>query len=393
MKVIRIFWALLLTGILFAQPLSAQINVPKKSIRVGLLLPLLLDSAIDQDNNFKFPPKTFPKYLLPGLEFYEGALLALDSLNKKRASVQLVVLDIRAAKQNIQQQLEELTGPPLDLLITHCNATELRIIASYGLKKNIPVVNVNLPNDAGITENPFLVLLNSTLRTQCVALADHLQFQYPKQQVVVFRKMGVLEDRIRSYWEEHNQTIKNIKWTYVDLPDSFSLNQLSSKLDTLRPTICVAGTLDEDFGKRMAAQLAILSKQRYKASLFGLPTWDDSKDFSKPEYRGIEITYCTPYYNALTDSVSQQVQRFFTTYLYARPSDMVLRGFEAVWKYANLLLKYNNNIATQLDSSEFELFRELQIKRVFGKEKKLDYFENKKLYFLKWQDGILKLVS
>ncbi|MBM3413438.1 MAG: hypothetical protein FJY16_00630 [Bacteroidetes bacterium] len=393
MKVIRIFWALLLTGILFAQPLSAQINVPKKSIRVGLLLPLLLDSAIDQDNNFKFPPKTFPKYLLPGLEFYEGALLALDSLNKKRASVQLVVLDIRAAKQNIQQQLEELAGPPLDLLITHCNATELRIIASYGLKKNIPVVNVNLPNDAGITENPFLVLLNSTLRTQCVALADHLQFQYPKQQVVVFRKMGVLEDRIRSYWEEHNQTIKNIKWTYVDLPDSFSLNQLSSKLDTLRPTICVAGTLDEDFGKRMAAQLAILSKQRYKASLFGLPTWDDSKDFSKPEYRGIEITYCTPYYNALTDSVSQQVQRFFTTYLYARPSDMVLRGFEAVWKYANLLLKYNNNIATQLDSSEFELFRELQIKRVFGKEKKLDYFENKKLYFLKWQDGILKLVS
>ena len=393
MKGFRIFWMLLFTCILFSQPLIAQNNVPKKSVRIGLLLPLLLDSAIDQKNNFKFPPKTFPKYLLPGLEFYEGALLALDSLNKKRAPIQLVVLDTRAAKENIQIQLEKLAGPPLDLILTHCNATELRIIATYGLKKNIPVINVNLPNDAGITGNPFLVLLNSTLRTQCVALADHIQSKYTKQQVVVFRKKGGLEDRIRSYWEENNQAKKITKWTYVDLPDSFFVNHLSAKLDTAKSTICVAGTLDENFGKRLAAQLATLSKQRYKVSLFGLPTWDDSKDFSRLEYRGIDITYCTPYYNSRTDSVSQQVQQFFATTLYARPSDMVLRGYEAVWKYANLLLKYGNNIATQLDSNEFELFREMELKPVIGKEKQLDYFENKKLFFLKWQDGIRKLIS
>jgi hypothetical protein len=223
-------------------------------------------------------------------------------------------------------------------------------------------------------------------------LADYIYSKYAKQQVVVFRKKGALEDRIRSYWEENNLTKKNPKWTYVDLPDSFSVNQISVKLDTIKPTICIAGTLDENFGKRLASQLATLNKQRYKTSLFGLPTWGDIKDFSKLEYRGLDITYCTPYYNSRTDSVSQQVQRFFSTTLYARPSDMALRGYESVWKYANLLLKYKDNIATQLASREFELFRELQIQPVFGKEKQLHYFENKKLYFLKWQDGILKLV-
>ena len=90
--------------------------------------------------------------------------------------------------------------------------------------------------------------------------------------------------------------------------------------------------------------------------------------------------------------MSQQVQQFFATTLYARPSDMVLRGYEAVWKYANLLLKYKSNIASQLGSSEFELFRELQIQPVVGNEKQLHYFENKKLYFLKWQEGILKMI-
>jgi hypothetical protein len=392
MKGIRIFWMLLLTSILFTQVLTAQKNASKNPVRIGLLLPLLLDSAFDQKNNIKFPPKSFPKYLLPGLEFYEGAMLALDSLNKNKMPVQLVVIDTRAANHSIQTQLEKLDQSPLDIILTHCNAAELRIIATYGLKKNIPVINVNLPNDAGIIENPFLVLLNSTLRTQCISLADYTHSKYAKQQVVVFRKKGALEDRIRSYWEENNLTNKNPKWTYVDLPDSFSVNQISAKLDTIKPTICIAGTLDENFGKRLASQLATLNKQRYKTSLVGLPTWGDIKDFSKLEYRGLDITYCTPYYNSRTDSVSQQVQRFFSTTLYARPSDMALRGYESVWKYANLLLKYKDNIATQLASREFELFRELQIQPVFGKEKQLHYFENKKLYFLKWQDGILKLI-
>ena len=392
MKGIRIFWMLLLTSILFTQVLTAQKNASKNPVRIGLLLPLLLDSAFDQKNNIKFPPKSFPKYLLPGLEFYEGAMLALDSLNKNKMPVQLVVIDTRAANHSIQTQLEKLDQSPLDIILTHCNAAELRIIATYGLKKNIPVINVNLPNDAGIIENPFLVLLNSTLRTQCISLADYIHSKYAKQQVVVFRKKGALEDRIRSYWEENNLTKKNPKWTYVDLPDSFSVNQISAKLDTSKPTICIAGTLDENFGKRLASQLAMLNKQRYKTSLVGLPTWGDIKDFSKLEYRGLDITYCTPYYNSRTDSVSQQVKRFFSTTLYARPSDMALRGYESVWKYANLLLKYKDNIATQLASREFELFRELQIQPVFGKEKQLHYFENKKLYFLKWQDGILKLI-
>lgn len=392
MKGIRIFWMLLLTSILFTQVLTAQKNASKNPVRIGLLLPLLLDSAFDQKNNIKFPPKSFPKYLLPGLEFYEGAMLALDSLNKNKMPVQLVVIDTRAANHSIQTQLEKLDQSPLDIILTHCNAAELRIIATYGLKKNIPVINVNLPNDAGIIENPFLVLLNSTLRTQCISLADYIHSKYAKQQVVVFRKKGALEDRIRSYWEENNLTKKNPKWTYVDLPDSFSVNQISAKLDTSKPTICIAGTLDENFGKRLASQLATLNKQRYKTSLVGLPTWGDIKDFSKLEYRGLDITYCTPYYNSRTDSVSQQVKRFFSTTLYARPSDMALRGYESVWKYANLLLKYKDNIATQLASREFELFRELQIQPVFGKEKQLHYFENKKLYFLKWQDGILKLI-
>jgi hypothetical protein len=371
----------------------AQPSIAKQLFRIGLFAPLYLDSAFDKNSTYRFPPKSFPKYSTPGLELVEGAFLALDTLNKLKAPIELIVVDTRATSQPLRAQLNNASTKNLDLIITHCSTNELQTIAAFGYENNIPVVNVNLPNDAGVTNNPFLVLLNSTLRTQSIAINNYVQTKFPKQPVIVFRKKGKLEDMIRSYWDETAKSNKSTqKWVYVDLPDSFGVDQLIPKLDTLRQTVCIAGSLDEAFGKKLALHLATLSKQRYKSTIVGMPTWDAIRDFSKPEYRGVDITFCTPYYNNRTDSVSQYIQRFFINNLYARPSDMAFRGYEAVWRFSRFLMQYGNGVSSQLAAKEFDLFREIQIQPVFGPDKQLQYFENKKLYFLKWQDGILKLL-
>jgi hypothetical protein len=376
------------TQMTLSQPSSA-----KHTFRIGLFVPLYLDSAFDKNSTYRFPPKSFPKFSMPGLELVEGAFLAMDTLNKLKAPIELMVVDTRATAQSLLEQLKNASSQNLDLIITHCSTSELQTIAAFGYEKNIPVVNINLPNDAGVTNNPFLVLLNSTLRTQSIAIYNYVQTKFPKQPVVVFRKKGKLEDMIRGYWDETAKTNKSPqKWIYVDLPDSFTEDHLISKLDTIRQTICIAGSLDEAFGKKLVLHLATLSKQRYKSTIVGMPTWDAIREFSKPEFRGVDIIFCTPYYNDRTDSVSQQVQRFFINTLYARPSDLALRGYEAVWRFSRLLMRYGNGINSQLAANEFDLFREIQIHPVFSTDKQLQYFENKKLYFFKWQYGILKLL-
>ena len=50
---------------------------------MAVFLPLYLDSAFDASGNYRFD-QNFPKYLNPGLEFYEGLQMAMDSLHKKR---------------------------------------------------------------------------------------------------------------------------------------------------------------------------------------------------------------------------------------------------------------------------------------------------------------------
>lgn len=383
--------------ILLLQTISSfsQTSNDSSKHKIAIFTPLYLDSAFAIDTQYRFAKNVFPKYINPGLEFFEGAQLALDSFAKDGAPLEIFLYDTRSATETLEEQLRKTDQDSVELIIAYCSSYELRTFADAGLKRNIPVINVNLPNDGGIRANPFFIILNPTLKTQCEGIYKHIQKYYPKNNIVVFRKKGQLEDQIKMYLDEYarNTIGKPLNLKYIDLIDSFTVNTLKAQLDTLDITLCLAGSLDENFGKRLVSQLAALKKEKYKAVVMGMPTWDGIKDFKKPEYKGIEIIFSTPFYNPRTDKTSQKIIEHFNTLMFARPSDMVMRGYETLWRFGNLLLQYKSDIASNVTHREFNVFREFDIQPVINRQNMmLDYFENKKLYFLKWQDGLLKPV-
>lgn len=384
----------ILTILLFIsafQLIQAQNGVIRH--KIAIFAPLYLDSAFNEMNEYRYAKNIFPKFINPGLEFFEGAQLALDSLNKEYAPLEVFVYDTRSAKESLDDQLNKPEMDSIELIIAHCNTAEVKQFADAGLKRNIPVINANLPNDGGTTNNPFFILLNPTLRTHCEGIYRHIQKYYALNPIIVFRKKGQLEDRIKQYFDEFGKNTVGVplKMKYVDLTDSFTVNHLKPYLDTINQTICIAGSLDENFGRRLTQQLANLKKQKYLSSVVGMPTWDNIKEFNKPEYKGIEITYTNPFYNARLDKFSQSIINYFNKVMYARPSDMVFRGYEVTWKYARLLLQYGKDLPSNLSNKSFKVFTDFDIQPVVNKENMtLEYFENRKLYFLKWQDGVIK---
>lgn len=360
--------------------------------KIAIFAPLYLDSAFDYDNEYRYAKNVFPKFINPGLEFYEGVQLALDSLNKENTPLEVFIYDTRSSKENLTQQLNKAALENVELIIAHCTSGEVKIFAEEALKKNIPVINVNLPNDGNASANPFFVVLNPTLRTQCEGIYKYVQKYNALNPIVIFRKKGQLEDRIKTYFDEFGKNTVSVplKLKYVELTDSFTVNQLRPYLDTINQTLCIAGSLDENFGKRLVQQLSILNSQEYLSSVMGMPTWDGIP-FNKPEYKGVEIIYSTPFYNPKIDKVSQSITNHFNKVMFARPTDMVFRGYEVIWKYSKLLVQYGKDIASNLGNKQNKVFTDFDIQPMLGKPgMTLDYFENKKLYFLKWQDGVLK---
>src|SRR5664279_3107443 len=88
--------------LLFTRPIRvlAQTNDSLK-YHIAVFLPLYLDSAFDASGNYRFD-QNFPKYLNPGLEFYEGLQMAVDSLKKKNFTLDITVYDTRNTSHSMQ---------------------------------------------------------------------------------------------------------------------------------------------------------------------------------------------------------------------------------------------------------------------------------------------------
>lgn len=366
-------------------------SLPKRH-HIAIFTPLYLDSAFDATGQYRYA-KSFPKFINPGLEFWEGAQLAIDSLTKEGVQLEIHVYDTRSASRPLLSLLQSEEIKKMELLIGHVNVNEASLLSKMAASLTVPFINVNLPNEAGATNNPYYVILNSTLMTQCTGIYKFLQKNYSASTIVVFRKKGSTEDILKKYLTEAEKSTLGIplKMKYVTLENNFTQDDVTDYLDSNKTNVCLVASLDAFFGQRVCQQLAAVSSS-YATTVMGMPTWDQF-DFEKPLFKGIEVYYSTPFYINPADSLVHDVQEYFKTNFYSRPSDMVYRGYETIYHFGHLLASQGKNISSSLSDKSFKLFTQFDIQPVINKQTMtLDYFENKKLYFVKKVDGIVKAV-
>src|SRR5689334_14937002 len=76
---------------------SAQTDSVKIKHKIAIFAPLYIDSAFGPAEEYRYAKNVLPKFINPGLEFYEGAQLALDSLSKEGKEMEVYVYDTRSA--------------------------------------------------------------------------------------------------------------------------------------------------------------------------------------------------------------------------------------------------------------------------------------------------------
>jgi hypothetical protein len=360
---------------------------------IAIFTPLYLDSAFDMAGNYRYDAKTFPKIASAGLEFYEGVELAIDSLESEGLRLNIQVYDTKMPLVRLDSILASEDFKKTNLIIGHVNVNEAAKFARLAASMDIPFVNANLPNDAGITNNHNYIILNPTLPTYCAGVYRFLQKNYSLSDIIVFRKKGVMEDRLRNHFADFEKTTAvKLKMKYVLLEDNFTPEKLEVYLNPDKQNICLVASLDNNFAQTVCQQLASLTTAGKPNVVIGMPTWDVI-DFEKSQFKNLEIVYGTPFYIAPTGKLAASVHEDFKTTFYSRPSDMVFRGYETLYHFAHLLTLYGKNLGNSLSDKKYMLFSEFDIQPVINKTTNtLDYFENKKLYFLKKADGVVKAV-
>ena len=380
----------MIAALWLALPVSAQTDTVKP-IKVAVFAPVYVDSAFTE-TGYKLGRNLIPKYILPGLEFYNGVMLAIDSLNIEKAPVEMFFYDSKSTTDPVEEVLGKPELTDISLIIASFNSrSEVKPLADFALQHNIPLISSVYPSDGGVTANPFFVMINPTLKAHIEAIYKYLHRVYPLENITLFKRNGAIEDMILSVLNSINKKTPGIplKLKIIELPDEFTPEQVTTNLDSTRKNILVCGTLNEAFGMNLVK--AVSSSKNYRSVIMGMPTWDGIKDLGKDA----EIIYSTPYNFSRTDKLSVQLTNKYRAKYAGRPSDMVFKGFESMYHFTKLLLKYGNGLINNLSSKEYKLFNDFDIQPVNPDKENFmpDYLENKKIYFIRKLDGQVKSIN
>lgn len=382
--------------ILFCFANNAKAQQPKT--RIAVFAPIYIDSAFN-GNTYKIWGNYIPKNMLPGLEFYNGVMLAIDSLKSDTTGNLIVDIYDYRSKNNSLNDIISKSAAKLSkskvIIASFDNRSDIKILADYAQQQQIPLISATYPNDGGISNNPYFFLINSTLRTHCKALYQYLQKHHSLDNIVYLSRKGGFESMVKNYFSEYDASnpAKALGLHTKTLSDSFEVDELTDLLDSNKNNIVLCGTVNEAFSYRVINSISVQSK--YTTKVFGMPTWDGLKNLNKSQYEGVEVVYTSPYNYSKSDSLLMSVSRKYKSIYNAKPSDVVLKGYETMLRIGKTFSLYNSDAIQLFSDDLFKVFNTLDIQPFFTDTTKteINYYENNKLYFISKINGVVKEVK
>jgi hypothetical protein len=375
----------------FSMHATAQVDIipnnKLKTYRVGIFAPLYLDSVFNE-KGYRYG-KNFPKFAVQGLDFVQGAQIALDSLPMLYSNIDARIFDSKSTLKPIDSLILHHELDSIDLIIGSVKDQEYYQLAGFAKQKNIPFISATYPNDGGITGNPFLIIVNSTLKAHCEAIYSHILQSNSTDKIFLISKDGSQESAIAEYFKMINEPDGKPLMKIETIHINTDFNVIKNKLDSNRNSVFIGGSLNEAFAGQLATYAQSV-KKTYPIKLIGMPNWDGFKSISdNKKLKDFPVFYTTPYYNNKWDAFSKKIKEVYLKKYRGIPSEMTYRGYETVFLFSKLLSRHPDDFMNHLNEQPYKVFSEFRFKPVFNsKDSQVpDFFENKNLYLIKILNG------
>lgn len=377
----------------------AQTAQQKTENRIAVFTPIYLDSAFN-GSEFKIWDNALPKNMLPGLEFYNGIQMAIDSLN--REGINNLIIDIYDYKskgnslQEILKNSKNKLATSTVIIASFNRYNDIKILADFAYQKKIPLISATYPNDGGITNNPYFFLINPTIQTHVNAIYNNVIQHYRQSNILYLKCKGSFENWVDNYFiesERNNEDKGRFTLKPITLIDSFLINELLINLDSTTNNTILCNCSKEKFIQKIITQLSL--NTQYKTVLMGLPTWDVFNISDEVEYKNVPVIFTSAYNYNNSSPILDSVSKFYEAKYYLKPSEFFLKGYETMLRVGKIVSLYEENAIRLLSDNLFKVFSEINIKPHYNSNQKtqIDYFENKKIYHIKKLNGKIVAVD
>ena len=359
-------------------------------LKVAVFAPIYLDSAFNGDD-YKLGVNNLPKYMLAGQDFYNGVMMAVDSLQVAGRNLEILFYDSKG-KESLNSIVRKPEFEGVNLIIAAFNnRQDVKLLADVAQQNKIPLISSTYPNDGGVTNNPYLVMINTSIKTHVEHIYKYLQKNITTNNLIYVKRNGQLEDLIQYYFTEAEKAnpYPALKYKTIEFTDNPTVQFIAGSLDSNLVNTVICGSLNETFGVKLVKALA--ANKSYDCTAIGMPTWDGLKDLDNYDCHGVNLVFSTPYNFVRSQPTAVKICAAYKSEFYGRASDMFFKGYESMFHFSSLLLEHPDDIMQHLSDKDYKVFNDFIIEGYKpSADAPVQYLENKKIYFIKKLNGSYK---
>jgi hypothetical protein len=360
----------------------------KDRYRVDVLGPLYLSELV---SNGKAVYKShLPDKALPGVSFYQGIKLAVDTLGSFGYKMDVYFHDITDPAHSIDALLKGNKLDSSDLIIGNVQATQVAPLAAFAKKKQINFVSALSPSDANVSANLYFNLLQPSLQLHCEAIRDALNKRNKRDNIVVYRRStNPLDEQCYKYITRDS----SFNYSIVSMNVAMPTEKLANFLDSNVTNVIVMPIVDLAYSAQLLQQLS-KSFPEYVIEVYGMPSWKGMSLLNKEgALTSLGITVSAPFYFDPSVSAGKGFSEMFTRAYGGRPSEMAFRGYETLYWYAYMLNRYGTIFNDHLKDSGTAPFTRFDIELLKNKDGKELYYGNTHVYFYRYQGGSYSVIQ
>ncbi len=356
----------------------------KAKYNIAVFTPMFLDS-IDLNQNLT----RIPKFMKPGIDFYQGVEIAADTLRRKGYHFDIHVFDSRSKYMNIKNVIASDRLDSMDLIIGNASIKDLKALADYSKQKEINFVSAVSPSAAKQDFNPFFTILQPTLRTHIRDLHRVISKKYPEDNVIYLHGSKKSEINALSYFEDDKFYPLPGRFHKVRLAGSeIDSSLLASLIDTNYHTTIVLGTLSPRTSYKVLKSLVPFA-EKTRLKIFGMPTMEMITTLRKREaFPNMKIYFTTAFVKENLSPATKYILKMYAQKMGGSPTDLVYKGFESIYFFAHMMNRYGVPFNEHITDNRYSFLTPYKIMPV-KKDSKFKYYENKYLYMLSYENGIM----
>jgi Periplasmic binding protein len=345
----------------------------KNRYRIDVLVQMYLDDLV-KGGNVTYKDR-IPDKAKPGMAFYQGINMAADSLKKAGFKIDIYIHDIASAAEASGLLVSKGILDSADLIIGAVPVTDIPVLADLAGSKNINFVSTLSAVDGNVKSNAYFTMLQPSLKAHCEWIANTVVNRSAGKNILLLYRKTVESDSLA--WKDvvNTDTFHKAEIQKVSCKTLPSLEKLAAHIDTGKTNIVVMPILDNVYADSILKLLATNFPATH-FEVYGMPTWNVMSAAKKKALPNISVYLTVSFRCNPASPTAKYIARTFKKDYGGKPSEMVYRGYETMFWYANLLKRYGTVFNEHYADNASAPFTNFEVKPQWDKDGDILYNEN-----------------